>query len=89
MLHSVFERAMHDQRRSLLAWAIGVVLYTAMIVAVYPMIRDRPDFECRMCTCPSDTSPDWSVSNSLSRHPVYSAPRANARTDGSSTASSL
>ena len=43
MLHSVFERAVHDQRRSLIGWTVGVAGYTAMIVVMYPMIRDRPD----------------------------------------------
>jgi hypothetical protein len=43
VLHSVFERAVHDQHRSLIAWAVGVAAYTAMIVVMYPMIRDRPD----------------------------------------------
>ena len=45
MLHSVFERSVHDQRRALVGWAIGVALYTAMVVAVYPTIRDRPDVQ--------------------------------------------
>jgi ABC-2 type transport system permease protein len=45
VLHSVFERSVHDQRRALVGWAIGVALYTAMVVAVYPTIRDRPDVQ--------------------------------------------
>lgn len=45
MLHSVFERTLHDQRRSLVGWVLGVVAYTALIVAMYPMIRDRPDLQ--------------------------------------------
>lgn len=36
----VFRRAVGDHRRSLGAWAIGLVLYVALIVAVWPSIRD-------------------------------------------------
>ena len=33
---------MHDQRRSLLAWSVSLVLLVAMYVAIWPSIRDQP-----------------------------------------------
>lgn len=35
----VASRALHDRRRGLLGWSIGIGLYVAMIVAVWPSIR--------------------------------------------------
>jgi ABC-2 type transport system permease protein len=37
---TVLRRALLDRRRSLLWWSVGVLAYVAMIVAVYPTIRD-------------------------------------------------
>lgn len=37
---TVLGRALADRRRSLLWWSIGTMAYIAMIVAVYPTIRD-------------------------------------------------
>lgn len=45
MLHSVFERSLHDQRRSLTGWTLGIVCYALLIVLMYPTIRDRPDIQ--------------------------------------------
>lgn len=42
---SVFARAVLDRRRSLLWWTVGVVLYCAFIVAVWPVIDGNDDFE--------------------------------------------
>jgi ABC-2 type transport system permease protein len=36
----ILARDLHDHRRSLLAWAIGIALYAALIVVVWPSIRD-------------------------------------------------
>jgi len=33
---------LHDQRRSLLAWSVSLVLLVAMYVAIWPSIRDQP-----------------------------------------------
>lgn len=44
MLRNVTVKALRDQRRSLLAWACGFVLLVAMYAAVYPSVRDNPDY---------------------------------------------
>ncbi len=41
MLHSVFERAFHEQMRALAGWAIGIAVYCLLMVSVYPTIRDN------------------------------------------------
>ncbi len=42
MLHNVTTKSLYDQRRSLLAWAVSLVLLVAMYVAIWPSIRDQP-----------------------------------------------
>ncbi len=42
MLHSVLGKTLHDQRRSLLTWAVSLALLVAMYVAVWPAVRDAP-----------------------------------------------
>jgi len=44
-LHSVFERTLHDERRSLVAWCVGLVVYTSYLVAVFPTVRGNPDMQ--------------------------------------------
>lgn len=41
----VFRRALLDRARTLGAWAIGTVLYIAMITAVFPSIKSSPGFD--------------------------------------------
>lgn len=43
MLRDVFLKTLRDTRRSLLWWSLGLVGLTAMMVAVYPTVRDNPD----------------------------------------------
>jgi beta-exotoxin I transport system permease protein len=43
MLRSVFAKSLRDLRRSFAWWALGLVGYVALIVSVYPTIRDNPD----------------------------------------------
>ena len=43
MLRSVFLKSIRDLRRGFVWWAAGLVGYVAMIVSVYPTIRDNPD----------------------------------------------
>ncbi len=38
-------RALHDRRASLAWWSIGIFLYTAMIMAVWPVIDGNAEFE--------------------------------------------
>lgn len=41
-LHSVFERTVHEQRRSLYGWSTGLFLLALIMVALYPTVRDNP-----------------------------------------------
>ena len=43
MLGSVFAKSLRDLRRSFVGWSLGLAGYVALIVAVYPTIRDNPD----------------------------------------------
>jgi ABC-2 type transport system permease protein len=43
MLRDVFLKTLRDARRALLWWSLGLVGMTAMMVAVYPTVRDNPD----------------------------------------------
>jgi beta-exotoxin I transport system permease protein len=43
MLSSVFLKTVRDLRRSLLWWSLGLAGLVAMLVAVYPTVRDNPD----------------------------------------------
>jgi ABC-2 type transport system permease protein len=38
----IARRSLADHRRSMVAWAIGIGLYVALIVVVWPSIRDSP-----------------------------------------------
>jgi ABC-2 type transport system permease protein len=39
-LHSVFERTLHEERRALVAWSVGMVALLAWMLAMYPTVRD-------------------------------------------------
>lgn len=43
MLRNVFAKSMRDLRRSLLWWSVGLVGLVAMMMAVYPSVRDNPE----------------------------------------------
>jgi ABC-2 type transport system permease protein len=43
VLGSVFAKSLRDLRRTFVWWTLGLVGYVALIVAVYPTIRDNPD----------------------------------------------
>ena len=40
MLRNIFTKSLRDQRRSLIFWAIGTMLYVALNVAIFPSIRN-------------------------------------------------
>ena len=40
MLRNVFTKSLRDQRRSLIFWAVGTMLYVALNVAIFPSIRN-------------------------------------------------
>ena len=41
----VTRRSLRDRRGSLIWWAVGIILYTAMIMAVWPMIDGNEEFQ--------------------------------------------
>jgi ABC-2 type transport system permease protein len=43
MLHSVFSKTLLDVRRALVWWSLGLIGLAAMMIAVYPTVRDNPD----------------------------------------------
>jgi len=43
MLRSVFLKTLSDTRRALLWWSLGLVGMVALMIAVYPTVRDNPD----------------------------------------------
>jgi ABC-2 type transport system permease protein len=43
VLRSVFAKSLRDLRRSFVGWSIGLVGYVALIVSVFPTVRDNPD----------------------------------------------
>jgi beta-exotoxin I transport system permease protein len=43
MLNSVFLKTVRDMRRGLTWWSLGLAGLVAMLVAVYPTVRDNPD----------------------------------------------
>lgn len=45
MLHSVALKTLRDYRRSLVWWALGIVGFVALYVAIYPTVRDLPDID--------------------------------------------
>lgn len=45
MLRNVFTKSLRDQRWSLLGWSIGVALLVLVEAAVWPTVRDMPNFD--------------------------------------------
>lgn len=43
MLANIFTKTLYDQRRSLLAWSVSLVLLVGMYVAIWPSMRDQPN----------------------------------------------
>lgn len=41
-LHSVFERAFHEHRRSVFVWSSGVLVLVLIMAGMYPTVRDSP-----------------------------------------------
>ena len=42
-LHSVFERTVHEQRRSLYGWSAGLTSLALLMAAMYPTVRGNPE----------------------------------------------
>lgn len=45
MLPSVWAKTLHDYRRSLGWWALGIVGFVALYAAIYPTVQDLPDVQ--------------------------------------------
>lgn len=45
MFGNVFLKSMYDQRRVLLGWAVGIVLLVALMIAMWPSVRDMPKLD--------------------------------------------
>lgn len=43
-LHSVFERVLHEQRRALYGWSLGLGALALLEIAMYPTVRSNPTF---------------------------------------------
>ncbi len=43
-LHSVYERAFHEQRRALVGWAVGLAGLAVVMLAIYPTVRGNEQF---------------------------------------------
>jgi ABC-2 type transport system permease protein len=43
MLRNVYLKSLRDMRRSIVWWSLGLIAMTALMVAVYPTVRDNPD----------------------------------------------
>ena len=43
MLRNAFLKTLRDARRAIAWWSLGLVAMTALMVAVYPSVRDNPD----------------------------------------------
>src|SRR5579872_5786379 len=41
-LHSVFERTVHEHRRSLAVWSAGLFTLAVVMAALYPTVRGNP-----------------------------------------------
>lgn len=52
MSHGVFSKALGDLRGAILGWGLGLGALTALIVALYPSIRDNPDLQAYWETLP-------------------------------------
>ena len=42
---AILDRGLRLRRRSLVAWALGSAAFTAMVVAIFPVVRDDPTFD--------------------------------------------
>jgi len=54
MLHSVYSKALRDQRRVLLGWGIGIALLVSVMAAIWPSFRDMPDVEQFLANYPEE-----------------------------------
>ena len=43
MLRSVYLKSLRDMRRAICWWSIGLIAMTALMISVYPTVRDNPD----------------------------------------------
>ena len=58
MRFPVLARALGDRRRSLVWWSVGVAAYVAMIVSVFPTVRDASGMQDLMSQYPEERAGD-------------------------------
>ena len=52
MLPSVFAKGLHDLRRALIGWSVGLVLLVLLESALWPSVRDMPDLNDFLASYP-------------------------------------
>lgn len=62
-LHSIFERALHEQRRALAGWCTGLAVYSALMLALFPTVRDNQSIKELLGTYPKAFRSMFSVSD--------------------------
>lgn len=45
MFGNIFLKTLHDQRRAIVGWSVGILLLVSIMGAVWPSVRDMPDLE--------------------------------------------
>jgi ABC-2 type transport system permease protein len=45
MLHNAFLKTLRDMRRAICWWSLGLIAMTALMIAVYPSVRDNPELD--------------------------------------------
>jgi ABC-2 type transport system permease protein len=43
MLHNVYLKSLRDMRRAIAWWSLGLIAMTALMISVYPTVRDSPE----------------------------------------------
>ncbi len=56
MYRTIMSRTLHDRRRSLAGWSVGVVAATVLLAAIWPTIRDMADFQQLIKSYPQELS---------------------------------
>ncbi len=44
-LHTIFDKSLHDARRGIIGWSIGMVVFAGYVIALFPTIRDNKDLK--------------------------------------------
>lgn len=61
MFGNVFLKSLYDQRRAMLGWSIGLVLYVAVMAAIWPSVRDMPNLDEFLANYPEAMRELWGI----------------------------